>query len=111
VIYNASILRIDAPADADGGGNAVFITGSAVCIRCTVDNPTFNQRAEINQQAMDATTMIYAPLGDVKSLADGSRLSVQRDDQSSPLVYLVRRLGPNVKSGGLSHAMMFARQA
>jgi hypothetical protein len=76
-----------------------------------VDDPTFNQRGEIAQAALDATTVVYVPLAAAVGVSFfNCALTMMLDGENFTRMFRVRRVCKIVKAGGLSHLMLYCRE-
>ena len=109
---NATLLRIDTPPTPTTGGDVgTYTTGSALSVRCVLDEPTFLIQRQIDEMKLTANAVLYVKLSDyptagavlvadkmVRVQQDGGAVQMLRIEHASLRVF-----------GGLSHVMALCR--
>lgn len=59
MLTNGTISRIDRKSGANALGEATFTAGSALTLRCSIQDPTGTQKLQLGATIKDATAVVY----------------------------------------------------
>jgi hypothetical protein len=111
-LQNATLLRVDAPpGPGPGGDTAPNVPGSALKVRCTLDDPNFVAQRLIAEMELQSTAVLYVELVDMPTAAsvllDNAQVLIQQDGMPSQLMR-IDRARPR-SSSSVSHVECFVR--
>ncbi|MCC6681503.1 MAG: hypothetical protein IT445_11435 [Phycisphaeraceae bacterium] len=117
MLTNATILRIDRANGADAAGRTRWTAGSAIEVRCALDQISSQQRYTLGAVLQDADQVVFVERNRLTAAnesapTNGSRLTVLPDGSSTmqtlSIVTTNYALAPH--SGALSHHELYVRR-